>query len=318
MSLSSNIAIRRLARFGLTTADAERLAAFYNSVFGFRVVSVDRVFGAHFERLMGAEGGATRVILALGDEALELLEFDAPGAPYPSGASSSDLVFQHFAIVTANIDRAFDKLSRNSEWSSISLGGPQRLPESSGGVSAFKFRDPEGHPLELLAFPDNNLPSRWNVRPRTDLCLGIDHSAICVSDSACSIASYESFGLRTSARSLNRGSEQARLDGLSDPCVEVTALSPMQRTPHVELLCYRSGISKPSIVLRNNDVAATRLVFEIDVPSFGQSASVMPREILDFDGHRLLMLPRIASAHRCDLFQNGPTRPTRRATGTRQ
>ena len=44
--------------------------------------------------------------------------------------------------------------------------------------------------------------------------LGIDHSAIAVSDSARSIAFYEALGLRVAARALNSGHEQARLDGV--------------------------------------------------------------------------------------------------------
>ena len=31
----------------------------------------------------------------------------------------------------------------------ISLNGPETLPERNGGVRAFKFRDPDDHPLEL-------------------------------------------------------------------------------------------------------------------------------------------------------------------------
>jgi catechol 2,3-dioxygenase-like lactoylglutathione lyase family enzyme len=295
MSFVPNIAVRRLARFGLTTADADRLATFYERMFGFRRIAADRVCGMHFEKMMEVDGGAKRVMLVLGDEVLELLEFDSPGAAYPLDAGSSDLIFQHFAIVTANMDQAFERLLNSREWSAISRGGPQKLPESSGGVTAFKFRDPDGHPLELLAFPDGNAPSRWKACS-TDLCLGIDHSAICVSDSAFSKTFYEGLGLRVSARSLNHGPEQARLDGLRDPCVEVTALSPIGRTPHVELLCYRPEILRPGVV-RNNDVAATRLAFEIDPLRSEEPVPILLREILDPDGHRLLMLPPATDLH---------------------
>jgi len=314
MSLVLDIAARRLARLFLTTVDADRLAAFYKNAFGFRLIAVAHVCGLHFEKLMGVNGGAKRVILGLGDAVLELLEFDAPGASYPLDRNSSDLIFQHFAIVTSDMDRSCDRLSGNREWSAISNCGPQRLPESSGSVTAFKFRDPDGHPLELLAFPDGNVPSRWKVCSADD-CLGIDHSAICVSDSARSIAFYERLGLRISARSLNRGPEQARLDGLSDPCVEVTALSPIQRTPHVELLCYRSGTPGPGVVLRNSDVAATRLAFEIDPAPSGYPTTVLPFELLDPDGHRLLLLPPVAGRN---LFQDGVPPAAARLAGASQ
>lgn len=166
-----------------------------------------------------------------------------------------------------------------------------RLPESSGGVTAFKFRDPDGHPLELAAFPDGKVPSRWGAQPDAELCLGIDHSAICVSDSERSIAFYEGLGLRISVRSLNQGPEQARLDGLRNPSVEVTALSPNRRSPHVELLCYQPGMSQPCIVPGSADVAATRLMFEVDAAASGQPGAILPRRILDPDGHRLVVMP---------------------------
>ena len=92
--------------------------------------------------------------------------------------------------------QAYRRLCSVSGWTAISIDGPQRLPASSGGVSAFKFRDPDGHPLELLAFPDGAWPAHWQARSNGDLALGIDHSAISVSDSARSIAFYEALGLR--------------------------------------------------------------------------------------------------------------------------
>ena len=108
-------------------------------------------------------------------------------------ASASDLCFQHFAIVVADMALAYRRLCSVSGWTAISIDGPQRLPPSSGGVSAFKFRDPDGHPLELLAFPDGRWPAQWRARSNGDLALGIDHSAISVSDSARSIAFYQAW-----------------------------------------------------------------------------------------------------------------------------
>jgi catechol 2,3-dioxygenase-like lactoylglutathione lyase family enzyme len=173
-------------------------------------------------------------------------------------------------------------------WSAISTGGPQRLPASSGGVSAFKFRDPDGHPLELLAFPPGKSPAPWRSRPDGAVFLGIDHSAIAVSDSARSVAFYEALGLRVAARSLNSGCEQARLDGVSDPHVEVTALAPHQATPHVELLCYRSAAHHADAALRDNDVAATRLIFEVDRHVLESPPS--RQTLIDPDGHHLVLV----------------------------
>jgi catechol 2,3-dioxygenase-like lactoylglutathione lyase family enzyme len=278
--------IRRLASFGLTTPDATRLSGFYQRALGFRLPEIERRSGPDFERLTGVTGGASAISLGLGDDVVELLQFDRPGRLYPAGAVSSDLCFQHFAIVVADIQLAYQSLVSAGEWTAISTDGPQRLPPSSGGVTAFKFRDPDGHPLELLAFPDGQMPDHWQARESGNLFLGIDHSAISVADSAASIAFYESLGLRVAARSLNTGSEQERLDAVSHAEVEVTALEPEQTTPHVELLCYRCVTRGESTVVRSNDVAATRLIFDVDGPS---SESATTRGLIDPDGHYLVI-----------------------------
>jgi catechol 2,3-dioxygenase-like lactoylglutathione lyase family enzyme len=236
---------------------------------------------------MGMEGGARAITLGLGDEVVELLQFDRPGRPYPNGAVSSDLLFQHFAIIVADIQLAYQRLVSVGGWTAISLDGPQQLPASSGGVTAFKFRDPDGHPLELLAFPGGWIPKHWQARSIGNLFLGIDHSAIGVADSVASIAFYEGMGLQVAARSLNTGPEQERLDAVNHAQVEVTALAPEQTTPHVELLCYRSVVRGESVIVRSNDVAATRLVFEVDGPS--SEGATAPQGVIDPDGHHLVL-----------------------------
>ena len=51
----------------------------------------------------------------------------------------------------------------NRHFRPISPDGRVRLPDNSGGVTAYKFRDHDGHPLELLEFPQGRIPSQ---RPR--------------------------------------------------------------------------------------------------------------------------------------------------------
>ena len=186
--------IRRLASFGLTTPDARRLSEFYQHALGFRVLETGRRSGPNFERLMGVTGGASAIFLGLGDEVVELLQFDRPGRLYPSGAVSSDLCFQHFAIVVADIQLAYQRLISFGGWTAISTDGPQQLPASSGGVTAFKFRDPDGHPLEFLGFSDGQMPAYWKMKANGNLFLGIDHSAISVADSAAGINVLSRFG----------------------------------------------------------------------------------------------------------------------------
>jgi len=282
------IGVKRLASFGLTTSGADELSRFYEKALGFRRLAAGRRSGSDFERLMGVESGAHSITLSVGCEIVELLQFDRPGNLYPAASASSDLCFQHFAIVVADIQPAYQRLSSVGGWTAISIGGPQQLPASSGGVMAFKFRDPDGHPLELLAFPDGNLPKRWSNRSEGDLFLGIDHSAISVYDTGRSIAFYKALGLHAAAHSLNVGPEQERLDAVSDVKVEVTGLEPQQATPHVELLCYRSVTHNRKVALRTNDVAATRLVFEADRTS--SDAVTTPQAFVDPDGHHLAIV----------------------------
>ena len=276
-------AIKRLAYIGMTTPDAAGLCQFYERALGFRLRAAGRL-----TEWDSAVAGAYRVTLGLGHEVIELLQFDRPGRSYPSAASTSDLHFQHFAIVVADMTTAYQRLCSVGGWSPISNEGPQRLPPSSGGVEAFKFRDPDGHPLELLAFSEQNMPKYWKAQSKAELFLGIDHSAISVSDSQRSIAFYQALGLRVVSRSLNNGCEQALLDGLSDPDVDVTALDPPQAPPHLELLCYRSAVHDGGAALRPNDVATTRLVFESgglpDAGAAGQQA------LIDPDGHHILIV----------------------------
>ena len=274
----------RIARFGLTTPDVRRLAAFYAQAFGCKALATARHTEDELE-LLGVVGGATGVGLALGEARIELMQFDEPGRPYPTPASSSDLIFQHFAIVVADMARAFQRLSAVEGWTTISTDGPERLPAASGGVTAFKFRDPDGHPLEFLAFAEGKTPTHWRARPPGELFLGIDHTAIVVADVARSILFYSGLSFEVAARSHNRGPEQDRLDAAPHADVDVVKLEPPVKTPHIELLRYQrpDGEAPP---LQANDVAASRTVLEENVPSEVRRS----RLLSDPDGHRILIM----------------------------
>ncbi|TXN64832.1 VOC family protein [Methylobacterium sp. WL30] len=142
--------------------------------------------------------------------------------------------------------------------------GPQDLPKTSGGVTAYKFRDPDGHPLELIAFPGGPAAERWQAAP--GLFLGIDHSAITVTRLEAALAFHAALlGFRVAQRGLNAGEAQARLDGVPDPVVDVLGLEPGgPATPHLELLHYRQpATEKPTPApFGLRDRATTRLVLE--------------------------------------------------------
>jgi len=263
------VAVERIAYLSLTSAKASRLADFYSQALGFERVGIDSHNDPAFSSLMGLERPQARVLaLRIGEQTLELLEFAQPGLSYPHQHSSNDTLFQHLAIVVTDMQSAYSRLAASRGWSPITQPAPQQLPHSSGGVCAFKFRDPEGHPLELLQFPSGEEPSVWRRPHQSNPFLGIDHSAIVVADTETSLDFYCGLlGLRVSYRSLNHGPEQQRLDALSEAVVEVTGLTGCSdKPPHLELLCYRSPPARaaPSPPLASNDVASARLVLELE------------------------------------------------------
>ncbi len=278
--------VHALVRFGLNSPNALRLVEFYERAFGAEVTSRERRNGRGCGRSVQGEGGAERTVLNVGNTTLELLEFDFPGRPYPQDLSPYDTRFQHFAIVVTDMQRAMERLRPIAGWTAISSDGPQTLPPSAGGVTAFKFRDPDGHPLEFLEFPAGKSPRHWKLATEAGVVSGIDHSALSVRDVDRSMNFYRSWGLHESARTLNHGIEQERLDGVEEPLVDVIALAPSVPTPHVELLHYRIGSRPPPVELAFNDIAAARLIV-----SLGSDARQDERQLVrDPDGHFLQVL----------------------------
>jgi catechol 2,3-dioxygenase-like lactoylglutathione lyase family enzyme len=256
--------VTKLSRIRLIAAQPQQLAAFYESAFGFVRTTQAATDAASLAKLLGKPDATTRCLtLRLGEQEIELVGFFSAARSVPAVAGWSPL-FQHFAIVVSDMAAAYARLRAQTGWSPISTGGPQLLPPASGNVTAFKFRDPEGHPLELLGFNPESTPEHWK-RHCAGVALGIDHSAISVADTGRSIAFYERFGLNRIGGSLNFGPAQEKLDDIPDVRVEVTALAPPAHpTPHVELLCYRGRYDRIGQALDVNDIAATELVFAVE------------------------------------------------------
>ena len=201
-----------------------------------------------------------RSLLRLGRQRIELLEFtDAAGRPYPPGSTSTDLWFQHMAIIVNDMTQAYQRVMANRRLRPISRVGPVRLPDSSGGLTAFKFRDHDGHPLELLAFAEGRVPEEWRNAIGAGCFLGVDHTAIAVGDTARSTKFFRSvFGFGAGARTENRGPEQADLDDVDGVHVSVTRLAPDLPAPRMELLHYHVGTRRPiPYDTASNDIVAT-------------------------------------------------------------
>ena len=164
--------------------------------------------------------------MRLGDELVELTEYLAPqGRPIPVDSRSNDLWFQHVAIIVSDMDSAYKRL-RHFKVQHASTG-PQLLPAwntHAAGIRAFYFRDPDGHPLEILSFPPDKGAAKWH-RPTDKLFLGIDHTAIVVGDTERSLRFYRDLlGMRVAGGSENYGTEQEHLNNVEGAHLRITAL----------------------------------------------------------------------------------------------
>ncbi|BAY65656.1 glyoxalase/bleomycin resistance protein/dioxygenase [Calothrix brevissima NIES-22] len=189
---STNIVqAKRIRAIGLTVTSCVRSLNFYTKALDFELVSDITVAGKDYNELEALPGAKIRIVtLRLGDEIIELREYlDIHSQPIPNDSQSNDLWFQHLAIVVSDMDRAYAQVS-SFPIQPISVA-PQTIPpenQASGGVRSFKFKDPDGHDLELIWFPSDKGENKWHQnsvdakrlvdRHRSRLFLGIDHSAI--------------------------------------------------------------------------------------------------------------------------------------------
>jgi catechol 2,3-dioxygenase-like lactoylglutathione lyase family enzyme len=226
----------------ITVSDMARAVTFYSGVLDFEMVSDTEVAGETYESLEGVFGIRLRVVrMHLGDEFIDLTEYLArKGRPIVAGARSNDRSFQHIAIIVSDMDKAYAWLRQNKVEHASS--GPQRLPDwnkNAAGIKAFYFKDPDGHPLEILQFPPDKGEGKWHRRSNK-LFLGIDHTAIVVGDTEASLRFYRDLlGMRITGKSENYGTEQEYLNNVVGAHLRITSLR-ADAGPGVELLEYLS------------------------------------------------------------------------------
>ena len=107
--------VEQVGAIGMTVSDMDTAVEFYSTILSFEKVSDVEVTGEDYERLQGVFGLRMRVVrLKLGDEFIELTEYLAPkGRPVPVDSRSNDRWFQHIAIITSDMDRAYAKLRQH-------------------------------------------------------------------------------------------------------------------------------------------------------------------------------------------------------------
>jgi catechol 2,3-dioxygenase-like lactoylglutathione lyase family enzyme len=287
--------VTRVAAVGMTVSDMDRSVDFFSRVLFFEKVSDVEIAGEDYEHLQGLFGIRMRVVqMKLGDEFITLTEYLAPrGRPIPVDSRSNDRWFQHFAIITNNMERAYDWLRRNKVEHASS--GPQRLPDwnkNAGGIKAFYFRDPDGHNLEILQFPAGKGDPKWQ-RSSEKLFLGIDHTAIVVGDTEVGLKFYRDvLGMQVVGESENYGTEQEHLNNVFGARLRITALRAANGGPGIEFLEYlapRNGRPFPTDV-RANDLIHWQTT--LSVTNADATAVNLRRNRSTFVSSRLVKLER--------------------------
>lgn len=271
LSWSAAAQVCEVAEIGLTVANLDQEVLFFKDVLGFEEV-----------------GGNTNIrsaTLRLGAERISLTTPMTPGRAIPTDSRSFDHWFQHIAIVVSDMDKAYAELRRHNV-KHVSTG-PQTLPawnKDAGGIKAFYFRDPEDHVLEIIWFPPGKGDPKWQTQ--TDrLFLGIDHTAIVVSNTDQSLAFYRDLaGLRVAGSAENSGTEQEHLNQVFGARLRITALR-AEKGPGIEFLEY---ISPPGGKPYPADTSPSDLWFWRTGLVVSGGAAVVIR---DPDGHALKLIP---------------------------
>jgi catechol 2,3-dioxygenase-like lactoylglutathione lyase family enzyme len=263
----ASVSVSHVGCPGISVASLQRSVAFYTGVLDFHVEGIeDSSTIARLEPGTPATTRAQTAHLVLGDECLDLNEYKSPrGRAYPTDSRGNDRWFQHIAIVVSNMDQAFSRV-RTAGVRFVS-NEPQTLPawnKDAGGIKAFYFRDPDGHYLELIYFPPGKGQAKWQRRSGK-LFLGIDHTAIVVSDIRRSIDFYRGqLHFNVTGRSDNYGPEQEHLSGVSHAHVLIASLR-VDSGMGIELLDYLTPASGRSIPAdsRPDDIASWQTPLEL-------------------------------------------------------
>lgn len=248
LQLSAHGQVRKVDAIGITVSEMNRSVKFYTEVLGFKKVSDTELYGSEYEQLQGIFGLRMQVVrLQLGDEFIELTDYlTSGGRSIPEDAKSNDLFFQHIAIVVSDMDKAYEQL-RKKMVMHVSTS-PQTIPPSNiaaAGVRAFYFHDPDMHNLELIYFPKGKGQPKWQDT-KGKLFLGIDHTAIGISDTDSSLHFYQDLlGITRKGDSWNKGMEQAHLNFIENASLHITGLR-AEAGPGIEFLQYLApGPGKP-------------------------------------------------------------------------
>ena len=109
--------IARIEGFALVVSVLADAEAFFVEAFDAVVVDRGRVGRATASLVGCPDATIARASLRIGRQKVDLLAFDPPGRPYPRDDTSTDLAFQHLAIIVSDMDAAYARLPpHRSSW----------------------------------------------------------------------------------------------------------------------------------------------------------------------------------------------------------
>src|SRR6516164_11596559 len=236
--------VQRVKMIGFTVANVDSEVRFFTNVLQFEKIADFRVLGSAYDKMEGVFNANMRVVrLRLGEQIVELTEYVSPptGRPIPVPSYSNDAWFEHMAIVVRDMDAAYKILQENNV-QQISAN-PITIPEANpgaAGIKAVKFRDPEGHDLELIYFPGGKADPAWQ-KPTSRLFLGLSHTAMTVDSTEKGVTFYRDLlGFDIGGVTFNTGVTQEVLDDLFNDTCLVTPMMPISQPPHIEFLDYKT------------------------------------------------------------------------------
>ena len=304
-----------VSHVAFTVSDTEGTVAFLKNTVEAKLIDSKSISGNNLQNLYGIKDDNLSLKVTrmhIGNEEVRLLEFESSkqGRVIPHTSKSNDLWFQHIAIVVNNMDKAYNKVA-DLKVEHVSTS-PQTLPDyipAAAGISAFYFRDKDDHNVELIYFPEGKGNPKW--QGKSDTFLGIDHTAIGVSDTDEGLKFYKDvLGLKVAGNSRNYGTEQEHLNQVFGASLLITGLH-AEKGFGVEFLQY---IAPPDGQLYPSDSSPLdhwhwQTAMEVEnldelykniqnsnyktvssgiqsLPELGYSKAVIVR---DYDGHAILL-----------------------------
>jgi|SRR5580693_3781250 catechol 2,3-dioxygenase-like lactoylglutathione lyase family enzyme len=130
----------------LTVASVDRSVAFYEKLFGFKLMRQDAPnVGPHVDAITGVEG--SNVIAAFvtnGNLILEFVEFLEPKSENTVALPMNAIGAPHIAFIVASVNEAYEKFSAEGvHFQSAPICNPHR------GTYTCVLRDPDNNPIEL-------------------------------------------------------------------------------------------------------------------------------------------------------------------------